>query len=413
MYYTSNYIHCTIKIKEMIIVKLSISRKELRQRQKHLMTKLSKEGVESALLFNYIDIFYLTGFLFRPSERPIAFMLDQHGDSHLFVPQLEKEHAEAYAEVNKVHDYPEYPGIVHPMQYLVDILKTLQFESVVVGYDSLSYSSVKGYSGPSVDDLMTFSNKKHIKGYVEKLRYVKSPTEIELIKESVRWGNLAHTLLVQYTKEGSREIDVEGQASFEATQAMFNTLGPNYKPFGSPAVHAFYRGQIGPHSAFPHSQNQNAKFEKGFNVVSQSASFVWGYTSELERTMFIKEVSPEQEKYFNLMYEAQEVAFRTIKPGIPASKVEEEVQNYFKEEGVIDLTRHHTGHSIGMLNHEAPFFDLGDHTILESGMVFSVEPGLYIEGLGAFRHSDTILITEDGMELLTYYPRDLQSLIIG
>ena len=205
-------------------MQLSISKKELRQRQVRLIDQLDKEGINSAILFNYIDIFYLTGFLFRPSERPIAFMLDQHGESHLFVPKLEKEHAEAYAEVNKVHDYPEYPGTTHPMSYLKDILQTLQFESCTIGYDSLSYNSVKGYSGPAIDELMNFSGKKSIKGYVERFRYVKSPSEIELIKESVRWGNLAHTLLVQHTKEGSREIDVEGKASFEATQAMFNTL---------------------------------------------------------------------------------------------------------------------------------------------------------------------------------------------
>jgi Xaa-Pro aminopeptidase len=68
---------------------------------------------------------------------------------------------------------------------------------------------------------------------------------------------------------------------------------------------------------------------------------------------------------------------------------------------------------MGLLNHEAPFFDLGDHTYLEPGMVFSVEPGLYVDGLGAFRHSDTVVVTEDGMERITYFPRDLESLIIG
>lgn len=394
-------------------MRLSISREELRQRQQNVIALLEEEKIDSAIFFNYIDIFYLTGFLFRPSERPIAFMIDGRGESHLFVPRLEKEHAEVYAEVDRVYDYPEYPGTTHPMHYLVDILKMLHFEANVVGYDALGYSSVKGYTGPRIDKLMSFKAMKSIRGYVERLRYIKSEAEIELIKESVRWGNLAHTLLVKYTKEGAREIEVEGRASFEATQAMFDTLGPNYKPFGSPAVHAFYRGQIGPHSAFPHSQNQNAQFKRGYNVVSQSASFVWGYTSELERTMFIEEVTSEQEKYFNLMYEAQEVAFKAIKPGIPASEVEKAVQQFFKEEGVLDLTRHHTGHCIGMLNHEAPFFDLGDHTILEPGMIFSVEPGLYIQDLGAFRHSDTILVTEDGMEMLTYYPRDLDSLIIG
>src|SRR5699024_10795532 len=134
---------------------------------------------------------------------------------------------------------------------------------------------------------------------------IKSSTEIELIEESCRWGNMAHSLRVQYTEENAKEMEVEGKAGLEATQAMFHGLGPDYKPFDSPSVSAFYRGQIGPHSAFPHSQNQNATFKKGYNVVSQVAAFVWGYTSELERTMFIKEVSSEQEKYFNIMKEAQ------------------------------------------------------------------------------------------------------------
>src|SRR5699024_8536894 len=155
------------------------------------------------------------------------------------------------------------------MKYLSEILKGLKFERLVVGYDALSYSSVKGYSGPMIDELVSFSKMMSIKGYVEKLRSVKSSNEIELIKESVRWGNLAHSLLVQYTKENSKEMEVEGQAGIEATRAMFNALGPDYKPFGSPAVHAFYRGQIGPHSAFPHSQNQNSTFKRGYNVVSQ------------------------------------------------------------------------------------------------------------------------------------------------
>lgn len=396
-----------------MILKLSISKEELQQRQNNLLKKLASDQTEGVILFSPTDIFYLTGFLFRPSERPICFFIDQTGRSHLFVPFLEKEHAEEYAVVDNVHYYPEYPGITHPIVLLSDILKALHMDECKVGYDTLSYSSAKGYRGPAINDVMSFKKLQSVKGYVEQLRAIKSQDEIELIKESVRWGNLAHSLLVRYTESGKREMEIEGKASFEATQAMFDTLGPDYKPFGSPAVHAFYRGQIGPHSAFPHSQNQNAMFKKGDNVVSQSASFVWGYTSELERTMFIDEVSKKQEKYFNLICQAQEIAFDLIKPGIEASTVEQAVQLFFKEEGVEHLMRHHTGHSIGLLNHEAPFFDLGDSTILKPGMIFSVEPGLYIRDLGAFRHSDTILVTEKGMEQLTYYPRDLNSLVIG
>ena len=74
--------------------------------------------------------------------------------------------------------------------------------------------------------------------------------------------------------------------------------------------------------------------------------------------------------------------------------------------------KHPPGHGIGLRYHEGPFLDSGDHTVLQPGMVLTVEPGLYVAGLGGFRHSDTIAITEDGMEMITYYPRDLESLTI-
>ncbi len=393
-------------------MKLRIESSEIKQRQENYFKKLNEIEVDASILFSTTDIFYLTNFQFRPSERPIAFFTDTKQETYLFVPRLEKEHAEQYAVVNHVHDYPEYPGLTHPMEYLKELLQELQIENKTLGYDANGYSSAKGYSGPSIFELIELGRQVSIKGLVEKLRYVKSRDEIELIKESARWGNLAHTLLVNYTKEGKREIEIEGQATYEATRAMFETLGSGYRPYGSPA-HAFYRGQIGPHSAFPHSQNQNAKIKRGYNVVSQAAADVWGYKSELERTMFISEVNKEQEKFFQHMINVQDIAFNTIKPGIPASKVEEEVQRYYEENDLQQYVRHHTGHNMGLLNHEAPFFDLGDPTILAPGMVFSVEPGLYVEGLGAFRHSDTIVITEYGMDKITYYPRDLESLIIG
>jgi Xaa-Pro aminopeptidase len=74
--------------------------------------------------------------------------------------------------------------------------------------------------------------------------------------------------------------------------------------------------------------------------------------------------------------------------------------------------KHHSGHTIGLRYHEGPFLDSGDHTLLQPGMVFTVEPGLYVPGIGGFRHSDTVAITEDGIEVMTYYPRALESLTL-
>ena len=84
---------------------------------------------------------------------------------------------------------------------------------------------------------------------------------------------------------------------------------------------------------------------------------------------------------------------------------------FYKERGLEKYWRHHSGHSIGQEGHEAPFFDIGDSTILQPGMCMSVEPGIYVEGLGGFRVSDTIYITEKGVECLTYFSKNLEDII--
>lgn len=388
---------------------LAIPRAEIIARQQKFFAKLQEKQLDCAILFGVTDIFYLTGFYFYPTERPIGFFIDSNQVTHLFVPALEHEHAEEHAYVDKVHSYPEYPGLRHPMEYFKDALLEAGFGGKRVGYDADGYGSSMGYRGPRVSQFLE-AELQSVYGVVEEMRVVKSVAEIELIKESCRWGNLAHRLLQKYSKPGLTELEITTRASSEATMAMIETLGPAYKPHGRPA-YAIFRGQVGAMSAFPHAVTQNLVLKKGDNLVTGAAAEVWGYHSELERTMFVQEVSSEQEKYFQYMVQAQDIAFQNIKPGIPMSKVEEAVQAFFKENEIQHLTSHHTGHAIGLLGHEAPFFDLGDHTIIQPGMVLTVEPGIYVRGLGGFRHSDTVAVTEDGIEMLTYYPRDLESMI--
>lgn len=392
-------------------MQLSISIGEFKERQRRVMSQLADKNIDCMIIFSATDINYLTNFNFRPSERPIAFFIDHNQQTYLFVPQLEKEHAEEYAVVDVVYDYPEYPGVNHPMVLFKNYLLSLGFENKVVGVDSLGYGSPKGYRGEKLNDLIASNQYVSIQGLVEKMRMIKSEKEIELIRESSKWGNLAHSLLVKYSKPGANEIEISGRATLEATLTMIETIGSIATFHGDP-VSTFYRGQIGKHSYFPHSQPQNFTLKHGDQVVSQAEANINGYRSELERTMFIKEVSKEQEKYFNLIVQAQDIAFDSIVVGKPLSYVEDNVRSFYKENNVDHLIRHHTGHNIGLINHEAPFFDLGESAIIQPGMVATIEPALYVKDLGGFRHSDTILVTENGPERLTYFPRDLDSLIL-
>jgi Xaa-Pro aminopeptidase len=112
------------------------------------------------------------------------------------------------------------------------------------------------------------------------------------------------------------------------------------------------------------------------------------------------------------MIQIQDAAFSAFRPGRSCAEVEADVVRAFQELGMEQHQRHHTGHGIGLEGHEQPFCDLGDETEVKPGMIFSVEPGIYVTGVAGFRHSDTIVITSDGCELLTFYPRDLDSLIV-
>ena len=113
-----------------------------------------------------------------------------------------------------------------------------------------------------------------------------------------------------------------------------------------------------------------------------------------------------------IMLKAQEAAIETLGPGVKCSDVDKASMKVISNSGYNSLMRHHTGHGIGLEGHEPPWLDIGNEAELKPGMVVSIEPGIYELGFAGFRHSDTAVITEDGYELVTYYPRDLESLTI-
>jgi len=390
---------------------MKIQEREYRERTARLAAYAREQGLDGVALFDPAYVLYYVGFAFVPTERPMAFVLNADAEGGMLVPRLEREHAEANALVSEVADYPEYPGEAHPAEALRSLLAKLGVERV--GADHDGYPWVLGYRGPTLTDLLGAAPVK-ITAFVEDQMAIKSPAEIELIRESAKWSNLAHVLLQRYTRPGLTEVEVSQRATNEATLAMLDAIGPIYRaqnPFFEGAS-AGYRGQIGRNAAIPHSLTANIAFREGDVLVTGASAPVWGYLSELERTMVIGEPAAEQRVMFDHMVALQDIAFEAIEPGAKCSDVDRAVRAYYDEHGLWDYWKHHVGHCIGLRYHEGPFLDIGDDTEIKPGMVFTVEPGLYAAGLGGFRHSDTVAVTEDGVEFLTYYPRDLDSLTL-
>jgi Xaa-Pro aminopeptidase len=386
---------------------MRIAEGEFAARREGFAERLGERGLAGAVLFDVQRVLYYTGFAFSPTERPIAFVLAADGLGGMLVPRLEVEHAQANAAVQEIAHYDEYPGERHPTEALRELLDALGV-SERLGADMDGPPWVFGYRGPSLEGWTNVAD------LVEDQMAIKSEAELALLRESAKWGNLAHTLLQRYTRSGLTETEVSARAGIEATAAMLDAIGPVYRgqSMWFDGAIAIYRGQIGRNAAIPHALGNNIVFQAGDVLVTGATAPVWGYHSELERTMVIGPPSGEQRRLFEHMVALQDAAFEAIRPGRSCAEVDHAVRDYYERHQLWDLWRHHVGHAIGLRYHEGPFLDRGDPTEIRPGMVFTVEPGLYAPGLGGFRHSDTVAVTDDGLEFLTYYPRDLESLTL-
>ncbi len=384
------------------------------KRIEKLQVMLEQLNISTYLVIKPKNIFYLTGFSFIPTERPIILIIHQ-GEPYFFVPALEVEHANAQVPfIKETFSYFEYPDKTHPITHLAQAMrKEIKVDFTKMAAEAPGAPEYWGYQGPKFEEAFK-TTVKIFPQLVMNMRIIKEPEEIDLIRESSFWAARAHQYLQNFTTEGKDEIEISIRASLEASKEMRRAFGPDYHPKGwgmFPAM-AGYRGQIGPHSAYPHAMSQGLTFKKGDVVVTGATANVYGYHTELERTMFIGEPDNQKKAFFSAMLEAQSSVLEAIKPGLKCSDVDAIARKIIKERGYENFLRHHTGHALGLEGHKRPFLDTGDHTVLKPGMVFSCEPGIYIKDVGGFRHSDTFVVTEDGIEVLTQYPRDLSSLII-
>jgi Xaa-Pro dipeptidase len=241
------------------------------------------------------------------------------------------------------------------------------------------------------------------------IRMVKSDYEIGRIAQASSIAGTGTKTVLDMSQPGTQEfaINSEGNRQMMA-RVVFEIQNPNF--LMTRAVCAVWPKNL---SAQPHSVPGifDSLEEGGPNVVIITIQ-ADGYSAELERTFFIKSVPPDTRDPFDAMMEARARAYQLVKPGVPAASVDEEVLNVIKRRGYGQYILHRTGHGFGITGHEPPWVALGSETVLKKNMVISIEPGIYIPGLGGFRHSDTVLVTDDGCVSMTDWPVNLEDLTL-
>ena len=382
---------------------------EYRDRLATVRARIAESDADAGVWVGATAVRYLTGFAHVQTERPVVLAVTADR-VEITVPRLEVERVEPNDRIDAVHDYFDYPQ-GRPVETAAEMLAGLGVDAVAADADGAP--GVMGYEGPSLSAFVAVETQS----WVDRMRWAKTDAEVDLVRESATWANLGHRHLAEFTEVGAHPATVSQRASTEASRAMLDALGDRFAEDvrGDGPVHAGYVS--GSETALPHGHTPNERLSRGDVLITGASAVVDGYNSELERTMFVGDYDDDQEHYFELMLEAQDIAVDALGPGVEIASVDERVHEFFVEQGIADLARHHVGHNIGMAGHEPPYIDRGwgeydyvddEDATMAPGHVYTIEPGVYTDEFG-YRHSDTVAITDDGVEWLTNFPRDIES----
>jgi Xaa-Pro aminopeptidase len=233
-----------------------------------------------------------------------------------------------------------------------------------------------------------------VKDLIEPYRAVKTPTELELIRHSARIADEALALVVPNLRAGRTEADVALELEFEMRK-----LGADDKAFGITVA-------SGPRGAMPHGGASSKVILEGELITIDMGALRAGYHSDITRTYAIGEVSSELRRIYETVFEAQARALGVLRAGVRSVDADAQARDWIKSAGYGEYFGHSLGHGVGLNIHEAPTVSwLSGDKRLEAGMVVTVEPGVYVPGVGGVRIEDLVVVTETGIEFLSHAPK--------
>ncbi|WP_040340658.1 M24 family metallopeptidase [Fictibacillus macauensis] len=239
------------------------------------------------------------------------------------------------------------------------------------------------------------TNLLGVSGMIEKLRLLKDSSEIKILKEAAQIADAAFSHIVTYIKEGQTELEVANELEYfmrkeGAASSSFEMI-----------VASGWR------SALPHGKASDKVIQQGELVTLDFGAYYKGYCSDMTRTVAVGTVSTELRSIYETVKEAQQRGMDGIAPGMTGRQADALTRDYITQQGYGAHFGHSTGHGIGLEVHEGPSLAKHSDIILEPSMIVTVEPGIYVSGVGGVRIEDDTVITSHGNESLTHSTKEL------
>ena len=340
---------------------------------KELQTTLQDKTL---IVSDKIAIYYLTGYRFDVGERMLALVLKKDTKPTLFLNKLFAspsdintivfEDSDDVSEMlsNFLPDGDIYVDGTFPARFLIPLLSGTR----------------------------SFFNGSH---YIENMRRIKSDEEIEILKEASKHNDRIMTELESELIEGMTELELADIVVKK--QSTLPLSGISFEPI------TVFSENI----ADPHGIPSNRKLRRGDAVLIDMGGMYKGYASDMTRTFFFGK-NEKLEELYNIVLEANLKAIDAVKVGDPISNVDKAARDVITSYGYGEYFIHRTGHGIGLETHENLDVSSTNDTPMEAGMVFSIEPGIYIEGIGGIRIEDLVVVTNEGAEVINNHSKELK-----
>ena len=362
--------------------------KNLASRKVRITELMKEKGVKATVLSPSMDMLYTTGFNTFPGERLLVAVFDDSGEVIFIVPRMYEQEVRERAVFDRILSWDD-------SQDPSDILDAL--------------CSEKGYAGSTVaiEDIMWFNTFDKIfssfkqaqfvkaSGIVGELRKYKTADEAEKMRKSSELAEKALGKVIPLIKVGMKENEVRDL--LEAEMKQQGLTSPSFETIiGS-----------GSNSALPHYTAGERVLKTGDSIVIDFGGMYRGYCSDMTRTVMLGKASSEYTEVYEAVKEAQQRAVEAVKPGMKASEIDAAARSCITDKGFGEYFIHRTGHGIGMEVHEEPYISDISKAVLEPGMVFSIEPGIYLPGKFGVRIEDLVMVTETGVEVLNKFSKEL------
>lgn len=353
-----------------------------------LKKRLNDEKLDGVILFPSPNQYYLTGFKTFPGERLLLTIITKSGEAFFISPKLYEGQVKSQSSIEEIYAWNDEEN---PYLLLSEIMKKKGLDKGTFAVDDTMWSAQL----LSIIDVLPHVRFVTMGSIISSMRLKKSEDEIKNMQIAGKIADDVFMAVKEYVKPGMTETEIAAFMEYEMRKKGAD--GPSFETIvGS-----------GANSALPHYSPGDKKIANGEFIVLDFGAIYKGYCSDTTRTLCVGEPTEKMLEVHNIVREAQKIGVEAVKPGIKAKEVDIAVRKYIESKGYGKYFTHRTGHGIGLEVHEQPFISGIGEMILEPGMAFSIEPGIYIEGEFGVRIEDIVVVTNEGSIRMNNSPREL------